>query len=273
VHLKYYPAGVMGDDKAVLRKMRIGQLQGAALTAGAFENIYPDSQIYSLPLIFQSFEQVDRVRQQIDPMLIAGFKEKGFVTFGFAEGGFAYPMTKTEPIREPSHLKQHKVWAPTDDEMSVLAFSTIDITPVPLALGDVLAGLQTGLVDTIASPPVPALVMQWHTQVKTLTDIPISYVFGLLVIDRKIFRKISKSDRAIVSQVMSDVFETLDKLNRQDGLNALAALQQQGIEILSLTEAEKQEWAMLGEQAQQKLEEQKLFSPDVYDHFQKALAQ
>ena len=31
VEFKWYPGGVMGDDKAVLRKMRVGQLQGAAL--------------------------------------------------------------------------------------------------------------------------------------------------------------------------------------------------------------------------------------------------
>ncbi|MCU7941035.1 MAG: TRAP transporter substrate-binding protein DctP [gamma proteobacterium symbiont of Bathyaustriella thionipta] len=35
VKFKFYPGGVMGDDQAVLRKIRIGQLHGGALGGGS----------------------------------------------------------------------------------------------------------------------------------------------------------------------------------------------------------------------------------------------
>ncbi len=35
VKLKFYPGGVMGTEKAVLRKIRVGQLQGGASPAAA----------------------------------------------------------------------------------------------------------------------------------------------------------------------------------------------------------------------------------------------
>jgi len=41
VRFKFYPGGVMGSDKSILRKIRIGQLQGGAIASGAFANIYP----------------------------------------------------------------------------------------------------------------------------------------------------------------------------------------------------------------------------------------
>lgn len=271
VSFKFYPGGVMGDDKAVMRKIRIGQLQGAALTAGAFETIYPDSQIYNLPLIFSSYEQVDAVRKQIDPLLIKGFMDKGFVTFGFAEGGFAYPMTSGKDIVTPADYSGHKVWIPNDDAMSEVAYASIQVTPIPLALGDVLTGMQTGLIDTIAAPPGPAIVMQWHTQVKSMTNIPISYIYGLMAIDKKVFEKLSASDQKIVTDEMTKVFVSLDKLNRSDSLKAFDAMKQQGIRIVAPTEAERSAWQKMSHTLQKQMLEKGVVSKEIHATLHKHL--
>lgn len=272
VTFKFYPGGVMGDDKAVLRKVRIGQLQGAAMTTGALEGVYADGEIYNLPLLFNSFDEVDYVRKKMDAKLIAGFAEKGLVTFGFAEGGFAYPMTKGDAIRAPSDFGRHKVWVPNDDTMGAVSLSTINITPIPLALGDVLTGLQTSLVDTIAAPPVPTLVMQWHTQVKNLTEIPLSYIYAVLFVDKKVFDKVSPADQAIVREEMTKMFAVLDQQNRKDTLGAYQALQQQGIQVIKPSADEHIAWQKLGADAQQKLLEKGVVSRDTYNQLQKHLA-
>ena len=44
VELKFYPSGVMGSDRTVMRKIRAGQLQGGAFTSGALTDVYPDIQ-------------------------------------------------------------------------------------------------------------------------------------------------------------------------------------------------------------------------------------
>ena len=67
VALRFYPGGVMGDDTAVLRKIRFGQLQGAALTTGALQNDFTDVQLYNLPMLFNDFDEVDALRAQFDP--------------------------------------------------------------------------------------------------------------------------------------------------------------------------------------------------------------
>ena len=109
VKFKWYPGGVMGDDKAVLRKMRVGQLQGAALPMGELLSFYPDSQAYGIPFLFNSYEEVDYVRSQLDASLIAGFAEGGMEVLGIAEGGFGYFLTNA-PVRVPTDLQQQKVW-------------------------------------------------------------------------------------------------------------------------------------------------------------------
>ena len=92
VKLKIYPGGVMGDDKAVLRKLRIGQLHGAAMTSGGVMQPYPDIALYNLPLVFRDSAEVDFVRSRLDKKLMSGLRKKKFVGFGLAEVGFAYPM-------------------------------------------------------------------------------------------------------------------------------------------------------------------------------------
>ena len=71
VQFKIYPGGVMGDDKAVLRKLRIGQLHGAALTSGGVMQPYQDIVLYNLPLTFSSAAEVDYVRESMDSNLLS----------------------------------------------------------------------------------------------------------------------------------------------------------------------------------------------------------
>lgn len=140
VRFKFYPGGVMGDDKAVLRKIRIGQLHGAVVTNGVLTKYYPDNQIYNLPIKFNSFDQVDYVRKKMDTIIIDGFKKGGFVTFGLAEGGFAYIMSK-EPIMTVDDLRRQKVWVPKDDNMALTISRAFGFTPIPLAAAEVRTGL------------------------------------------------------------------------------------------------------------------------------------
>jgi len=271
VKFKFYPGGVMGDDNAVMKKMRIGQLQGGAITSGALETIYPDSQLYNLPLVFKSFDEVDYVRARMDNQLADGFEQNGFVTFGFAEGGLAYPMSKSSPINKPADLQSHKVWAPSNDALSELTFASINVTPIPLGLADVLAGLQTNLIDTIACPPVPALVMQWHSQMTSITDIPMSYIYAMMAIDKKAFDALSVSDQLVVREEMKKVFIDLDQQNRKDNISAFQTLSKQGITVVSPSVEDRKAWYELGAKAQKQLLDKGLVSKAAYEKMEQYL--
>ena len=189
VKLKIYPGGVMGDDKAVMRKMRIGQLQGAVLTSGGLVNSYKDIGIYGLPMLFRSQAEVDLTRAQIDEVLMEGLEAKGFMGFGLAGVGFAYPMSQVAATNV-SEVRKMKIWTPDNDLGALTAFEAFNISPIPLPYGDVLMGLQTGLINGIAAPPVGTLLLQWHTQVSYALDLPLLYVYGSFVISNKAFKKL-----------------------------------------------------------------------------------
>jgi len=253
VKFKWYPGGVMGDDKAVLRKMRVGQLQGAALPMGELLSFYPDSQAYGIPFLFNNYEEVDYVRRQLDDSLITGFAEGGMEVLGIAEGGFGYFLT-AEPVRVPADLQQQKVWVPQNDVVSARLAQSIGVTPIPLTLPDVLPGLQTGLVNTVAVSPMGAIVLQWHTRVAHITDIPLMYFCGVISLTGKSFTKLSADDQAVVKAVFGKAFKLIDERNRLDNVKAFDALKNQGVETVVLTEAERDAWLALqapGEQMMQ----------------------
>ena len=241
VKLRFYPGGVMGNDKNVLRKMRVGQLHGGAMVGGGLGEIYPDSQIYSLPFAFRNTDEVDFVRARMDGDLMQGLYERGYVSFGLAEAGFAYLMSN-KPISGIADLDDRKVWVPEGDAISQMAFEAVGVSPISLPLPDVLTALQTGLIDTVGASPIGAIALQWHTRVKYVTDTPLMYLYGILIIDRKAFERIKPDDQEIVRAALTDVFKRLNEINRQENEQARHALAGQGIEFIQPSAEEKARW-------------------------------
>jgi TRAP-type transport system periplasmic protein len=264
VKLKFYPGGVMGDDKAVLRKMRVGQLHGAVLTSGGLVQNYPDISLYNLPMLFNNNEEIDFVRQSLDKELIAGLRKNKFVGFGFAEVGFAYPMTQA-PAASVAQMQQAKVWTPDNDQGSLRAFEAFDISPIPLPMADVLAGLQTGLIDSVASPPIGTIALQWHTQVQYGLDLPLLYVYGLCVMAERPFEKLSAEHQVIVDEELRAAVRAADEAARRDHNSAKEALTKQGIVWQSPSAAELAEWHNLAGTARQRLIDNKYVSAEMYE--------
>jgi TRAP-type C4-dicarboxylate transport system substrate-binding protein len=253
VKLKFYPGGVMGNQGTVLRKMRAGQLHGGAFTSGALAQIYPDAELYSLPLLFRSYDEVDHVRKQMDQTIREGLAEKGFEALAIGDSGFAYLMSQ-KPLREVGDLGGAKVWLVEGDVMSRVAFEIAGVSPVLLSIGDVYTALQTRLIDTVAAPPMAAIAFQWHAKVKYLTDVPLMYLVGIFAIDSKVFGKLSSSDQRILRETVAVSAARLDVESRAGEQNAKQALRNQGIEFVTASShAELQRWHDMSSQAVVKL--------------------
>jgi len=241
VTLKFYPGGVMGNDAQVLRKIRIGQLQGGAFTAGGLAERYNGLNLYGIPLLFNSLDEIDAVRAQLDPELAAGLDRAGFVTFGFIEGGFAN-LFSNEPIRSVDDMRRKKVWVPEGDAISFLAMQTMGLSPSVLPVTDVLTGLQTGLIEITFASPVAALVLQWHTKVKYVTDLPLSYSMGVFAIEKGAYSALSAEDQHVVREVMGRYVQQLDHEARDDNRKATEVLAKAGLTTVTVDNADVASW-------------------------------
>lgn len=272
VEIKYYGGGVMGNDTKVLGRIRIGSLQGGAFTPTAVSAQYPDINLLGLPLIFDSEEEAAYVRERMDDKLSEGLEAAGWVNFGFAAGGFAIVMSNT-PISTLDDLKGKKVWIPEGDKISYASMEALSLSPVTLPLTDVLTGLQTGLIDIVAMSPIGALVLQWHTKIKYVTELPLVYTLGFMVVDARAFSKIGQEDQAIVREVMGKTYDNFDRQNLIDNREAREALLNTGIESVPFDIEEYQEIRKILEQSNRRLGEQGQFTKAAYEEMMGYIAE
>jgi TRAP-type C4-dicarboxylate transport system substrate-binding protein len=252
VTFRFYPGGTMGDDDAVLRKMRIGQLHGGVFLAGTFAHVVPDFQVYNLPLLFKSYDEVDAVRSEIDSELVDALDSSEYKTFGFIEGGFAY-IYSTKEISDFHDLQGLKAWLPENDPIGKVLIEETSLSPVPLSLADVLTGLQTGLIDVVTGPPVAAVALQWFTKVKYAIEFPVVYTFGLMAISDRAWSSLSAADQEVVGEVFGRMTRALDRRAREDNLGAREALEKQGVVTLTPPAETEREWQNLAKRASQRL--------------------
>jgi TRAP-type C4-dicarboxylate transport system substrate-binding protein len=264
VHIKFYPGGVMGNSSTMLKKMRVGQLHGGAFTGASLAEVYPDAQLYSMPLVFHSYDEVKYVRQWMDNILIRGLRRKGFETLGISDGGFAYIMC-TKPLRKLEDLQGQKVWVPEGDVLSEAMFEAAGVTPISLPVADVYTGLQTGLLDTVAGIPTGIIAFQWYTKATHFTDVPLMFLTGMLVLDSKAFRRIKPADQETVRKVMARIFKELDHINRDDNESARMALKSQGIEFIYPNKTEMRSWEAVAIKSRNTTASRAKYTPELVD--------
>ena len=264
VKLKFYWGGAQGNAKKILQKIKIRQLHGGTFSPTDFQEVYPDLNIYGLPFLFKDFDEVDYVRDRVDNQLEQGFKNLGFNTYGFAGGGFAYILSN-EPIREYEDLKNKKIWLPQGDLISYEAMRSLNLLPVPLPMTDVLTGLQTGLIDIVAIPPVVALALQWHTKISYITRVPVLYAMGFLAIDSKIINRINTDDQKVLNEVINRIYSEVDSNSQQDSENAYEALSKIGIQEIQFDGDEYQKLTDLLEEPTKKMANDGFYSLELFN--------
>jgi TRAP-type C4-dicarboxylate transport system substrate-binding protein len=270
VKFKFYGGGVQGNDKQVQRKMRTGQLHGGAFSSGGLNRFHKDADIFSLPMLFRTVDEARYVRGELEPEIRQRLEDAGYVNFGLAAAGFAYMMTN-EPASSLTDLSGRKVWIPEDDPIGFAALRALGVAPVVMPVTDVMTGLQTDLLDSVTAPPVGAVVFQWHTRVKYITDVPLAYVYAALLIDKRVFSKVSPEDQAVVREVMEGIYRKFDKYGVSDNDAAMQALLESGLETVSPNPAEVREWRGIVNRSHRELGEKGVFDIALFDRIQSML--
>ena len=270
VQFKFYAGGVMGDDFAVKRKMRARQLNGGILQTSVFTSDVPNLNVYNLPMQFKNVDEVEAVRLDMDGVLRAELEDSGYVSFGFLGLGLAYAMG-SKPATTVQETRRLKIWVPKNDPSTELMLRAFGVNPIPLSTVDVLTGLQTGLIDTVASPPVAAVTLQWHTHIKYMLDVPFLYVFSVYVLDQRSFRNVSEDDQAIVRKYMNSAMQNAERKSTEDHSSAFDAMLDQGIELLQPDAEALAEWQRNADGAAEEWVNKKLVSRSILDQFKNSL--
>jgi TRAP-type C4-dicarboxylate transport system substrate-binding protein len=263
VQFRIYPGGVLGDEMDMLRKMKIGQIQGAALTSGGLSALFKEIDVLQIPFLFQRYDEVDAVLKKMDSFFRKGFEESGYILLGWSEAGFIYLMS-TAPVASVVDLQKAKVWIWEESPMSAAIFDEAGVKAIPLSVPDVLVGLQTGLVDVVYAPPTGAISLQWFTKIKYLTDVPLVYLAGGIIVKKDIFRSIPPAYQDFILESFQNYLDQLKITTRNENREAIKVMTKQGVKIVTPSKDQIDEFKRLSDKGMRRLGDQS-FSKNVLD--------
>ena len=269
---KIYPGGVAGDEKDVLRKIRLGQLHSAGFTGVGLGEVNPEVRIFDSPFLFQNYDEVDFIQQKFFDRFAQGFEKNDYILLGWADVGFVYVYTNT-PVRKLADMKDVKMWMWEGDPVAEATFKSLGISPIPLSIIDVMTSLQTGMVNGVYTSPLAIIALQWFTKVKYMMELPLADAAGAVLISRKMFDKIPAQYQEILVTNAKTYFNKLMKLSREDNARSIEALKKNGIQLVpSPSEDQLKLFHEKGKEARRMMAE-KLYPLELVEEVEQALIQ
>jgi TRAP-type transport system periplasmic protein len=234
VTVKYYPGGVQGDERDVIRKINLGQLDGGAVTSVGLSMVDESIRVLELPRMFASVEELDYVADKMWPYFVKKFEKKGFKLGDRGDVGWIFFLSKNE-VKSVANLKSAKVWMWGDDGIVRAMFKKLGVSGVPLGVPEVEPNLTTGRIDACYGSPLAAVALQWNTKVKYITSLPMSYAIGATVIKIDAYNKVSAEDQKLIQKITKGMQKTLRKQIRKDNDSALKQMVRKGVKITETT--------------------------------------
>lgn len=248
VGFKFFPGGVQGDEKDVIRKMRNGQVHGAAFTGFGLGSIVPEVRVLELPFMFDNLDELDYVRAQTNDYYTKAFDDKGYALLGWTDVGFVYLFTKN-PVKAPADMAAQKWWIWSGDPLAEIFFKAFKIAPIPLAAPDVLTSLQTGVVDAVYSSPLACVALQWYSKVKYMSDVPVTHAISAVLVSKKALAGVSAADLAAIDDIAHKNLADLTAKTRVQNNEAIEEIKKEGVQVVPVDAAARKEFTDRGRAA------------------------
>ncbi len=252
VTLRIYPGGVLGDEPDLVRKMRVGQIQAAAVTAVGLSDIDDAVAALQIPMMFSSYEELDYVREKIRPTLEKRLESRGFIVLNWGDAGWVM-FFATEPVGRPEDLKKMKLFTWAGDANAVDLWKAGGFHPIPLAATDILPGLQTGLINAFDTTPLAALANQWFGLAPHMLDLKWAPLVGATVMTKKAWKSIPGASREGVRAAAAEAGERLKGEIRATNDKAIEAMAKRGLTVHPAPPEIVAEWQKAAEEVYPKI--------------------
>jgi TRAP-type C4-dicarboxylate transport system substrate-binding protein len=246
VTLRIYPGGVAGDEDAMIRKMRIGQIHAAAITGIGLAYLEPSFYALHIPMMYESDEEFDSVRDRYAPVLERKMEEKGLVVLNWGDAGWVHFFSKT-PVVTPAEAKALKLFQWSGDTHLVQLYKETGFHPVPLSTNDLLPGLQTGMVNGFTSTPLVALAFQWFGLAPHMAELRYAPLTGATVIEKRAWEKIPPDLRPKLLDASRRAGLRLRAEIRRLNQEALGVMLKNGLKVHKVPPEVKAQWRKMVE--------------------------
>ena len=246
IELIIYPGGEQGDEPEMVQKVRIHGLQAVAISGAGLSGIDAAVSALQIPMMLDSWEELDYVRDKISARLEKGMAQRGFIVLNWGDAGSVHFFTK-KPASHPDEIRALRLCVLQGDNTTFELYKANGFHPVALAATDILTGLQTGLIEAFQSPPLIALSNQWFAGAKNMLDISFAQLVGATLIDKSVWDKIPApvQKQMLVSAHAAGV-ELRAEIRKAEA-GAVPIMQQFGLNVVHPDAKTVAEWRKLTE--------------------------
>ena len=267
VKLNIYAGGVLGDEPDLVKKMRINQIQAVALSGAGMADIEQGISCLQIPMMFQSYAELDSVRDRIAPRLEKMIEAKGFLVLNWGDAGWVHFFMK-KPAVKLEEMRQMKLFTWAGDDVILELWKANGFRPVPLAATDILTGLQTGLIEIVPTTPLYALLNQCFGIAKYMNNVKWSPLVGATVVSKAAWESIPAAQRPEMLKAARESGEALREGIRKMGDDAVAAMQKRGLKVVEADAATVADWNRMAEGVWPRLRG-KTMPADLFDEVRK----
>jgi len=180
--IQLYAGGVMGEDTDILRKMKLGQLQGCGCTSLGVFIAAPELSVLTLPMLFNNYDEVDYILEKFNNTIEDIFEKHGNYLVGLIDTGFFYVYTKNK-ASTLEELKKQKMltWF---GRVETNTLEGLGINPIKISVPEIVTSLQTGLINANIGPPTWQMGTQAYIYTKYYLTPPWFYSIAAIVLDK-----------------------------------------------------------------------------------------
>lgn len=183
VQVRVYWGGAAGGEKDVVRKMRTGQIDGTPLSLDVLSQFVRECLVLQTPGLFNNYKQVDAVRAALTPQFDDEAYRNGFKVMVWGDIGRLRLFSKNK-ITRVKDFQKSRPWLYPQSEMLKEFYKSIGATGVPLDIGEVYGGMQTGMIDTYWATAALAAALQWHRTAKYVSAQGLGFISGAVIFRR-----------------------------------------------------------------------------------------
>jgi TRAP-type C4-dicarboxylate transport system substrate-binding protein len=241
VTVKLYAGGIAGDEPDMIRKMRIGQLQAAAITVSGLNAIWSGVKALSFPLFLRNDAELADVLGAMRPYFDQKIQDNGFKVVMYSPGGWVYFFSRA-PIVTPDDLRRQKLWVWAGDPDEVRAWQSAGFHVVPLPSTDIMTSLQSGMIDALVSSPLLAASNQWFGIAQNMADLKLGPLWGAVVVSNDVWSKIPPALAPKLADAAQRIADSLGPGLAKADQDAITVMQKYGLKINAVPPAAVQQW-------------------------------
>jgi len=218
---------VAGDEKDVIRKMRIGQMDASVVTTTGLSQIVREVAVLDTPGVINNYTELERVQKQMNGEWNDTFTKNGFKLFAWGETGQYRYFTKGA-IHSPNDLKTKRPWLWPESYVLREIYHVLGVTGVPLGVPEVYGALQTGMVDALVSTSLATVALQWHSKLDAVTKKTFGVLLGAMIMNDEKWKSIPDDVKKALETQIRENTEGNAQGVRKDDEKAYNALLKRG---------------------------------------------